>query len=510
MVSTPDQPGDQDGRSPAKAEYSKARRYSLLILFCLAQFVDTFNISALYPAIPTLAVALGMSTAESTWIMSAYSLTFAAFLLISGRISDVYSSKYAFIIGTASLGIISLGAGFLNSKIPLIVLRALYGIAGSLTIPSALALIVAVFPEPLEQSRAIGAFGGCAAIGNVLGFIIGGIFSQFASWHWVFWFVTLISLPVAGLCLLLIPDQPRRPIDDLPRWTRFKRLDIVGVGILTAALILFIFAVISGSTNGWATVIVLVPLFISVAMLVCFFFYETRIPIERAAIPPYTWFYPNFSVVFGASLLPFFWWAVISLVFTNLWQGVYHRSPISTAIHLIPSSVAAFFASFTGPLSRHISPKWLILLGQLLIIAASLLLAFADGADKYWRLDFPGFALGSAGAQLIYTHTNVAIFRTTPPSMAGTVGAIYNGALQLGSAVGLASITSIENSVNARHGGPDSYAGVSAAYWFVFATACVEMGAILLWYDVQAERMQDGKEKDGGAVSTAYVEKASC
>ncbi|TFY52836.1 hypothetical protein EVG20_g10384 [Dentipellis fragilis] len=110
--------------------------------------------------------------------------------------------------------------------------------------------------------------------------------------------------------------------------------------------------------------------------------------------------------------------------------------------------------------------------------------------------------------------------------MAGTVGAIYNGALQLGSAVGLASITSIENSVNARHGGPDSYAGVAAAYWFVFATACVETGAILLWYDVEAERMQgvdelrdevngdertvDEKDKNEGAVTTAYAEKEDC
>ncbi|KAI0044795.1 hypothetical protein FA95DRAFT_1496538 [Auriscalpium vulgare] len=474
--------------------YSSARKYSLLILFCLAQFLDTFNISALFSAIPTLQHSLNLSLAESTWLISAFNLTFASFLLVSGRISDVYNPKHAFIGGIFSLGMISLGAGFTEEKIPLIILRALCGIAGSMTIPSALSLIVTLFPEPLEQARAIGAFGGCGAVGNVLGLVIGGIFVEFASWHWVFWFVTVVGAPIALICIFLIPPPPRRPdLDALSPSVRFKTLDLVGVSILTAALVLFIFAVTSGSTVGWPTAEVLVPLFVAVLLFVAFFVYETRIPTERAAVPPHTWFYPNFSVLFGAALLPFFWWTTISTIFVTLWQTVYGRSAISSAIHIIPSSVTAFLISFTGPLSHRVSPKYLILLGQLLLITASILLAYADAENKYWSMIFPAFILGSAGAQLTFTHTNVAIFRTTPPSIAGTVGALFNGALQLGSAVGIAAVASIQSSVGAKHP-PDSYAGRRAAYWFVVAAVAIEATAVVVFYRVKAERKEGVEE----------------
>ncbi|PCH34680.1 MFS general substrate transporter, partial [Wolfiporia cocos MD-104 SS10] len=114
------------------------RRYILLAVFCCAQFLDSFNNSALFSAIPSLVNSLGISESESTWIISAFQLTFASFLLISGRISDVYNPKVAFIGGVAALGFISIGAGFVNDQISLIVLRALSGIAASMTIPSAL------------------------------------------------------------------------------------------------------------------------------------------------------------------------------------------------------------------------------------------------------------------------------------------------------------------------------------------------------------------------------------
>ncbi|KAG1718342.1 major facilitator superfamily domain-containing protein, partial [Suillus occidentalis] len=107
---------------------SLTRRLILLVIFCLAQFLDSFNNSALFSAIPALEVSMGMTESQSTWIISAFQLTFASFLLISGRISDVYNPKIAFIGGVSGLGIISLCAGFVDDTIPIIILRALSGI----------------------------------------------------------------------------------------------------------------------------------------------------------------------------------------------------------------------------------------------------------------------------------------------------------------------------------------------------------------------------------------------
>lgn len=163
-------------------------------------------------------------------------------------------------------------------------LRALGGLAAAQTIPSALTLLVNVFPEPDEQALAIGIFGGTGAVANILGLIIGAIFVQFASWRWVFWFATLIALPVAGLCAWLVPAQVQTEDRNQPASEKLRRLDILGVSILTVALILFIFAITSASTAGWSSAMVIAPLVISVLGVVSFFVYETRIPEEYAAM----------------------------------------------------------------------------------------------------------------------------------------------------------------------------------------------------------------------------------
>ncbi|KIP05049.1 hypothetical protein PHLGIDRAFT_108699 [Phlebiopsis gigantea 11061_1 CR5-6] len=470
-----------NGKVPQR--YSAFRRYLLLVTFCLAQFLDAFNNSALFSAIPSLVADLNMTESDATWIISAFQLTFASFLLISGRISDVYNPKYAFVAGVTLLGLISIGGGFVRDKIILIVLRALSGIAASLTIPSALTLLVDVFPEPTEQARAIGVFGGCGAIGNVLGLIIGAIFIQFANWSWVFWFVAILAIPIGGLCMFLAPS-PIRGID-APRSQRWKQLDMVGVSILTAALILFIFAVTSGSTAGWGSATVLAPLIISVFGVAGFFFYEKRIPASTAAVPPRTWFLPNFSVLFGLALMPFLWWTTIFTIITTLWQDVYHWSVISVALRMIPIGALSFAISFSGPLSNKISPKYVLLFAQFILVIATCLLATADSPSKYYSHVLPAFILGSAGAMLSYTHTNIAIFRTSPASMAGTIGAIFNGALQLGSAVGIAAVSSIEQSIEARSGNPDGYAGRAAAFWFLLGIIGLEIVSLFAFYRVE-------------------------
>ncbi|KIJ67200.1 hypothetical protein HYDPIDRAFT_127048 [Hydnomerulius pinastri MD-312] len=477
---------------------SLARKLTLLMMFCLAQFLDSFNNSALFSAIPALEISMGITESQSVWIISAFQLTFASFLLISGRISDVYNPKTAFIGGVSALGLISVGAGFVNDKIAIIILRALSGIASAMTIPSALTLLVKVFPDPLQQARAIGIFGGCGAVANVLGLLIGAMFVQWASFHWVFWFVGLVAAPVALGCLFIIPAHIAKPADQPdPRISKWKSLDLIGVSILTVAIILFIFAVTSGSADGWATGQVLGPLIVSVLLTIGFFYWETVIPADKAAIPPRTWFYNNFSVLFGSALLPFFWWSTVFTIFTTLWQDFFHWSVISTAIHMFPIGVLAFAMSFTGSLSRVFSPKWIILTGlSLLVVATTLLAVGGERPDQYWPFIFPAFALGSAGAMLTYTHTNIAIFQAAPSSMAGTVGAIFNGALQFGSAIGLAAVGSIETSVEATHGGSKEYSGRAAAFWFLVGIVCIEIISISCFYQRKTDHQPQPKFND--------------
>ncbi|TFK51508.1 MFS general substrate transporter [Heliocybe sulcata] len=490
-----------DGHLPGRP--SQAKKYLLLAIFCLAQFIDSFNNSALFSAIPALDEALHMTEGESAWLISAFQLTFASFLLISGKISDLYSSKWAFVGGLAAEGLVSLGAGFAKDKITLIVLRALTGISAAMTIPSALTLLVNTFPESHEQSRAIGIFGGCGAVANVLGLIIGAVFVEYASWHWVFWFVALVATPVSAVCVFVIPSENH--IMPMSQATKLKKLDIPGVSTLTVALILFIFALTSGSTGQWASAMVLAPLIISVFMVGGFLYWETVLPMEDAAVPPSTWFLPNFAVLFGVALLPYLWWTTVFTVFTTLWQSIYEWRVIDSAIHFVPIGVISFTVSWTGPLNRRIDAKYLILFGQGCLVIATILLAFADAPSKYWSHVLPAFLLGSAGAMLSYTHTNISIFRNTPSYMAGTVGAIFNGALQLGSAVGIAAVTSIETSVEAKEGGFTEYYGRAAAFWFLLGIIGVEIVAISVFFKTGAKPAAEEEVTTEKVASATYA-----
>ncbi|KAL4065541.1 major facilitator superfamily domain-containing protein [Scleroderma yunnanense] len=460
------------------------RKLLLLLVLCFAQFLDAFSMSTILVAVPVLERSMGMTASQGVWIVSGNQLTFASTLLVSGRISDVYGPRLPFIGGVTALGLLSLGAGFVNNKLALIVLRSLSGIACAMSIPSALTLIVRVFPDPAEQARAIGIFGGCGAVADVLGFIIGAIFVQLASYRWIFWFVGMVSLVVGLSSAFVVPAHLAKARQDheksVPNW---RDLDVVGVAILTVSLILFIFAVTTGSARGWTTLMVLIPLIVSMLLTIAFFFWEALLPVEKAAVPPYMWFYKNFSVLLIVALFPFLWWTVIYTIFMKLWQDVFHWSAISAVAHTLPLGIIAFATSFTGFLTRMFNPKWIILLGLFMASAGTTTLALAGGEpDNYGPFVFPAFLVGSAGTMLAFTHTNIAIFQTAPTSMAGTVGAMFNGALQLGSAIGLAAAISIEMSVEVIHEGPTKYHGRAAALWFILGIIATEVISVMWFY----------------------------
>lgn len=486
---------------PQLATASTLRKLALLLMFTFAQFLDAFNNSALLPAIPQISSKLDFVLTETVWIISAYQLTFAAFLLVSGRIADVFTPKPAFITGCLVLGITHLIGGFAHQKIAILVLRALGGIGGALTIPSALSLIVQLFPDPEPQARAISLFGSAGAIGNISGILIGAVLVQYAGWPWIFWFVAIVGVGIAIICFFLIPKAN----NDARKKVNF---DAIGVSILTSAVILFIFAVTSGSTQGWPTAYVLAPLAISLVLLAIFFLWESRIPPDDAVLPPRIWSYSNFTVLATLSLLPFFWWVTSFVLLTQWWQDVYGWTAISTAVHFLPFGIGAWLISFViGKLPNYFSYKQILLTGLTLAGVATTLLPFADVPTTYWRFAFPAFLIGTVGMQIVFSTASIAIFAYTPPNVAGTVGAVFNCALQLGSAVGLAAVSSISTSIDQRAHfdipleewrtrmveitnamWKRAYAGKAASYWFLLGIIAIQFVSVLIFFKTVPSR----------------------
>ncbi|KZV87502.1 MFS general substrate transporter [Exidia glandulosa HHB12029] len=448
------------------------RKYLLLSLFCASQFLDSFNVSGILAAIPKMTDELSLTQSEGVWLVSAYQLTFASFLLCSGRISDIYNTKYVFVLGAGSLGVFSLITGFIKQKIVLIVLRALAGIGAAMSIPSSLTLLVRLFPETKEKSRALSAFSCSLPIGNVSGLIIGGILVQLASWEWVFWLAAIIAIPVAVICALLIPAQPVRERGE----DRLSYLDIPGVGILTASLVLLIFAFTSSGTSGWKSAMVLAPLIISIFGIGAFFFYESRIDPRKAAFPPHTWRYTNFGIIFCLALSIFMWW-------TSLWQEIYNWTPISAAVHFLPLGlVSGPLMLFSRRFTERFETKYVLMLAEVMLIVGTIILPFADSPSKYWSRDFPAFIVGTAGGSFLFVNANVGIFHHTPPEIAGVVGAIFNSALQLGSAVGAAFITSIQTTIDNSSTTDSTYRGRSIAFWILLGFIVADTIALVLLY----------------------------
>ncbi|KAG8820920.1 hypothetical protein FRC17_009983 [Serendipita sp. 399] len=504
---------DTNENTRGLSKVSAARKIALLCMFILAEFLDSFNNSALFPAIPVLTSDLGLKVSEAVWVISAYQLTFAAFLLVSGRIADIYTPKPAFVIGCFVLGFTHLGGGFSRQKIVMLVLRALGGIGGALTIPSALSMIIQLFPNPSSQARAISLFGSAGAIGNIMGMLGGAVLVQYAGWEWVYFFVAIIGCGIGIVCFFLIPKASR----DKSKKVNF---DVAGVTILTVSVILFIFAVISGSTEGWGTAYVLCPLVISIAIFAAFLWWEARLPPDDAVMPPHAWRYRNFGVIVGVALSIYFWWATSFALLTPWYQKVYGWSVISSAVHFLPTGISGWLISFvTGQLPRYLPHKYILLIGLLLSVVATVLLPFADAPSTYWPFAFPAFIIGSVGMMILFAGSSIAIFHYTPLSVAGTVGAVFNCALQLGSAVGLAAVSSITASVDKKsdlsipilefpHRLPEitkqlwreAYKGRAASYWFLLGVLIIDIISVIVFFKVDASDHQREKKTESNEV----------
>jgi len=193
----------------------------------------------------------------------------------------------------------------------------------------------------------------------------------------------------------------------------------------------------------------------------------------------------NFAIWTAMSLFPYTWFTAVFLQLTSYWQDTFKWNPIITAVHFLPFGLTAFISVFflSTYLQRKLNDKTLVALEGAFIVTGTILFAFIDRPSRYWSFGFPALIIGANGTALFYAHVNISVFKSTPASQSGVVGAILNSAFQLSSAVGAAATTAIQTNVDSKQSDPaTSYKGRQAAFWFLLGLIVVEVIAFLIFF----------------------------
>ncbi|TFK37329.1 major facilitator superfamily domain-containing protein [Crucibulum laeve] len=407
--------GDHDEEKGSKEKFSETpevavtesasltplRKILILSILSAAQFFDIFNAVASIVSLPQISKDLNFQPGTIQWILSGYTLTFASFMLVAGRIADILHPKPVFTAGFLVIGILGIPVGASVNPIMAIVFRALQGIGAAMNVPSAMALISMYFPDPDQRSRAFAIYGASA----------------------------MSPLAVASWYIL--------PAHQTPPSTGRKSIDWPGVFSLTAGLTLFVFAVTEGSAGGWKSARVIVTLVLSVVLLASFLVIE-RI-VKDPAFPTRTWSNKNFTPLF------FYAWSIYWFVFVTEMQLVeifgtlWHESALSSAVRCVPMGLTAIIVSpLVGAYAPRFSRRLLLMSGQIMSAIGVILFALADTRDKYWSHIVPGMIVGMIGLFLSYVACTTVVMEGARPGEEGVVGAVMNTAYQIGATIGLA------------------------------------------------------------------------
>jgi EmrB/QacA subfamily drug resistance transporter len=455
------------------------RRWFALIVLCLGTLMIVLDTTIVNVALPSIRTDLGFSQTSLAWVVNAYILTFGGFLLLGGRLGDLYGHRRLFVGGITLFTVASLCCGLANTQELLIIARAVQGLGGAVSSAVALSLMMTLFTEPAERAKAMGIFGFVASGGGSIGVLLGGILTDRLDWHWIF----LVNLPIGvAVCMLSLRLLPTG------RGPAGGRLDIGGAVTVTAALMIAVYAIVNGNQEGWTSARTLGELAAAVAILGLFLGIESQI---RAPLMPLGLFrsrnlaFANVVGVLWAAAM--FAWFFMSALYLQLVLGY---SPLDVGLAFLPANL------IMGALSIGVSAKLVMRFGirrplttGLLVAAAGLaLLARAPVDGSYLTDVLPSMILLGIGAGTAFNPVLLAAMSDVKPEESGLASGIVNTAFMMGGALGLAVLASLASSrtdslLSSGHGKLVALnGGYHAALLLgaVFATAAAVIGGVFL------------------------------
>jgi EmrB/QacA subfamily drug resistance transporter len=413
-------------------------RWLALYVLCLGDIMIVLDSTIVNVALPSIRDDLGFSQTSLAWVVNAYLLTFGGFLLLGGRLGDLYGHRRLFLIGIAVFTASSLACGLATSQTFLITARAVQGFGGAIVSVVVFSLIMIMFTEPAERAKAMGVVGFVLSGGGTAGVLLGGILTDLLSWHWIF----LVNIPV-GIAVFVLSVY-LCPTVQAPAGER--RLDIGGAVTVTGALMLAVYAIVKGNEVGWTSGQTLGILGAALILFAVFVVIEARHP---APLMPLSLFrHRNLSVanvvgvLMAAAMFAMFFFAALYL------QLVLEYSPLEVGLAFLPSTLVWGASSLL--LSDRLIMRFGIkppLIGGLLFFIGGLLLFARAPVDGNYALDvlLPMLLFGLGGG-ITFNPLLLAAMGDVEPQDSGLASGVVNTAFMMGGALGLAVLAAIATS----------------------------------------------------------------
>jgi EmrB/QacA subfamily drug resistance transporter len=472
-------PGDQPAaarlipRFPAFPHFQRVPSWAVLAIACAAQFMVVLDVSIVNVALPSIRTSLGLSVSGLQWVVNAYTLTVAGFMLFGGRAADLFGRKKIFMTGLTLFTLASLAGGFAPNGVLLVVARAVQGLGGAILAPATLSLLTTRYTEPRARARALGAWGATAGSGGAFGVLAGGLLTDLASWRWVLF----VNVPFGALLLIAAAGALRESRGQIHS---VRALDLPGTLTVTAGLALGVYGIVSTDTHPWGSAHTLVSLAIAVALLTAFVLIETRAP---APIVPLRIFRlrslsaaNGLAVIIGSAMFSMFFFTTLYL------QVVLGFSPLRAGLAFLPvTALIITGAQVSGRLVSRFGPRPL-LLGATAATALALawLSRLADGG--YWTHVFGptillGAAMGTAMVPMMLAATAGVDAREQ-----GLAAGLINTTRMVGGAVGLAALATIatDRTAAALRDGTALNAALTAGYSRALLVSAVTVAAGVL------------------------------
>ncbi|MEU9401620.1 MFS transporter [Streptomyces sp. NPDC048242] len=427
---------------PARAEAVDPRRWWGLVVIALAQLMVVLDATIVNIALPSAQHDLHMSDGNRQWVITAYTLAFGGLLLLGGRVADLVGRKRTFVVGLIGFAAASAFGGAATGPAMLFGARALQGVFAAVLAPSALSLLTTTFTDPRERGKAFGIYGALAGSGSAIGFILGGLLTEYLNWRWCLY----VNVPIAILAVIgafaLLHDRPGHGE---------SRLDVPGVLLGCGGLVAVVYGFSEAQPRGWTDPVVLALFAAGIALLALFVWWQGRAP--SPLLPLHIVRDRTRAGCFLTMMLAVIGMFGLFLFMTYYLQVILGYSPVRAGLGFLPLTAAIITGStqIAARLLNRVAPRLLMVPGLLLASVGLMLLTRMTVHSSYATDILPALILLGLGMGLTFMPVFATATAGVAPKDAGVTSATVNTAQQVGGSIGTALLNTIATTSSAAY-----------------------------------------------------------